>query len=204
MAQQTIGGYPVHPAAQLFPLMQGEEFDALVEDVRQRGLVEAVVLHEKQILDGRNRLLACIEAKAEPKFKEWKPTTPEDNPWLFVLGANIKRRHLPAGQRAVITVKVLRGLESWQELQENRKESANKARSDSAKTRPRTSDGRRLSSGPQECGPLDKSGAKPRKKKLSTSKLIADIAGVGSRTVEYTLELEENDPDKSRRSAREK
>lgn len=48
-----------HPIANLFPLMTGDEYLALVEDIRANGLLEPVVLYEGKILDGRNRYNAC-------------------------------------------------------------------------------------------------------------------------------------------------
>jgi hypothetical protein len=50
-----------HPLAELFPLLDGEEFDALVEDIRVHRLHEAIVLHDGKILDGRNRY--CEQAR---------------------------------------------------------------------------------------------------------------------------------------------
>ena len=44
-----------HPLANLFPLIEGDEFAALVEDVRANGLLVPIVLHEGMILEGRNR-----------------------------------------------------------------------------------------------------------------------------------------------------
>lgn len=49
-----------HPLANIFPLVEGTEFDELVADIKTHGLHEPIVLHEDQILDGRNRAPYCM------------------------------------------------------------------------------------------------------------------------------------------------
>ena len=95
---------PVHPAANLFPPMRPHEFQALVEDIAKTGkLQESVVLHHGQILDGRNRYPACLEAGATPETVEWDgPGTPVD----YVLSANLHRRHLTDDARACVAVNI--------------------------------------------------------------------------------------------------
>lgn len=100
--------YPPHPHAALFPHLQGDEFQALVEDIRQNGLQRAITLYDgQQVLDGRNRLAACIEAGVEPRFTEFAGT--DDEALVFVLSANLHRRHLTTCQRAVLALQLLPG-----------------------------------------------------------------------------------------------
>jgi hypothetical protein len=59
-----------HPLADIFPLMEGEEFDALVQDIKDNGLKEAIWLYEDKILDGRNRYNAVVKAGLQYRLKE--------------------------------------------------------------------------------------------------------------------------------------
>lgn len=96
--------YEFHPLANLFPLLEGPEFGALVDDISVHGLREPVVLHEGKILDGRNRYRACVEAQIEPRFKKWDG---HGTPLAFVVSKNLHRRHLNESQRAMIAARLM-------------------------------------------------------------------------------------------------
>jgi hypothetical protein len=89
----------IHPAAELFPMMSAEEYAGLVDDIHQHGQREKIVMWQGQLLDGRNRLKACIELDIEPEVIE----LPEDaDPVAFICSLNVHRRHLSTSQRAMI------------------------------------------------------------------------------------------------------
>ena len=95
--------YPVHPAAELFPMMDAEALQALADDIREHGQREPVILYHGAVLDGRNRLRACELAGVEPL------TCVRDDiasPTTFVLSLNLHRRHLTPAQRAALGVDV--------------------------------------------------------------------------------------------------
>ena len=67
-----------HPAANLFPLLEvvSPEFGELMDDIREHGLLQPIVLCDGKILDGRNRYRACQHAGVEPRFVEWSGDSP--------------------------------------------------------------------------------------------------------------------------------
>lgn len=92
-----------HPAAELFPLMEGDEYTALLEDIRVNGQREPIWLDKSgRILDGRNRARACHDLGLIPKQQTWDGADAIG----FVLSLNLHRRHLNASQRAVLALAV--------------------------------------------------------------------------------------------------
>jgi N6-adenosine-specific RNA methylase IME4 len=91
-----------HPYAEIFPMMDGAAFDALVADIKANGQREAIIMLDGMILDGRNRYRACEQAGVTPTCKEFDPEIEGKSPLAFVISKNLMRRHLNEGQRAMI------------------------------------------------------------------------------------------------------
>jgi hypothetical protein len=107
--QEILADYNIHPAAELFPLMDKAELRELSADIKAHGLIHPIVQHEGQILDGRNRLVACLMADIAAEFIEWEPN---GSPTEWVLSVNLKRRQLTASQRAAVATESLPLLEA--------------------------------------------------------------------------------------------
>lgn len=93
---------PYHPLANLFPLMEGQDFSDLVADIAAHGLREPVIVHEGQILDGRNRYRACEAAGVPVRLEPYAG----DDAVAFVVSLNLRRRHLTESQRAMVAGKL--------------------------------------------------------------------------------------------------
>jgi protein gp37/ParB-like chromosome segregation protein Spo0J len=101
-----LGEFEVHPFADAFPLIDGDEFDQLVMDIKKNGLREPIVLnHDRTVLvDGRNRYRACEAAGADPVFETLPERYTEPLILDLIVSKNMARRQLNAGQRALMAL----------------------------------------------------------------------------------------------------
>jgi ParB-like nuclease domain len=104
----AYGSYKVHPVAELFPLLEGEEFDGLAADFEAHGLLQPIGLDpdKKTLVDGRNRFLACQSVGVKPVFKVLGSDYDEDMIMDYIASANVHRRHLSIGQLGAIAVEL--------------------------------------------------------------------------------------------------
>lgn len=93
-----------HPYSEIFPLLPDAELKELGEDIKAFGLREAIWLYEGQILDGRNRWLACQRVHVDPQCRTYKGT--DAGALALVISANLKRRQLTESQRASAAAKI--------------------------------------------------------------------------------------------------
>jgi len=77
------------------------EFEGLVISVKKYGLFEPILMWQGWIVDGRHRHKACLKSEVEPEYEY----LPDDMPFNVVMdrvvAANLMRRHLTTGQRAM-------------------------------------------------------------------------------------------------------
>jgi hypothetical protein len=129
---------PVRPAADVFPLMSEADLRVLGEDIKKNGLREPIAIYRDDVsqyslLDGRNRLdamelvgvqfeLALVKGRRE-RSSYWDLTLPNydgfdtptlpineetDDPYGYVISANIHRRHLTVEQKRELIGKLLK------------------------------------------------------------------------------------------------
>lgn len=95
-----------HPAADIFPMMTGEEFEALKKDMEEHGQLEPITLDDDDlILDGRNRYKAAVDLGWNDEQIEFVGYEGEQSPVEFCISVNLKRRHLNESQRAMVGAK---------------------------------------------------------------------------------------------------
>jgi hypothetical protein len=83
--------------------MNENEFARLVWSIRKIGQIRPTRVDENdRIIDGRYRFLACQIAGVEPKL-----APPKDGAVAYWFAANVARRHLSIGQRAMVAAIVL-------------------------------------------------------------------------------------------------
>lgn len=105
-ARIDVFALPVLAAADIFPMMPDDELEELASDIKENGLIEPLVVADVQtsdgevvkvLIDGRNRRSACKIAGVDPAIRHLNG----EDPNAYVLSANIHRRHMTKGQRAI-------------------------------------------------------------------------------------------------------
>jgi ParB-like chromosome segregation protein Spo0J len=115
-----------HPLADIFPPMEGAEFEELVADIKANGLREKIDLYQGKIADGRNRYRALLRLGIEPSAdqKEYfrkalythsaggeiAPHEQDNDARVraYIISKNIHRRHLTADQRRDLIAKLVK------------------------------------------------------------------------------------------------
>jgi hypothetical protein len=92
--------YPLHPAAEIFPVMDEAAFEALIADIAAHGQREPILILDGQVIDGRHRLRACEQLGLEPLVRQ--VSAGEGDPFGLVISLNLHRRHLNESQRALV------------------------------------------------------------------------------------------------------
>jgi hypothetical protein len=97
-----------HDLSQIFPLIEGDEFEGFVEGFKKHGLLQQIVLHEGKILEGRNRYRAGKKLGYKFSAKDFTELPSGKNPYEFVLVANVQRRHLTTEQKRTLGLRLIR------------------------------------------------------------------------------------------------
>ena len=197
---EVLRHYPeikgIHPAADLFPMVEGNEFRELCADVKERGLAQPITIWtDGTLLDGRNRLMACYETNQEVVLDRYEG----NDPVQFSLSANLHRRHLNPGQRAVVGLKVRELL--WPAARERIAEAA----AQSAAARPRDEAGRLQGTADlRSSSPVAEEAARQaaasvlaeqRKQDRNVAAQAAKAVGASPRAVEQAARVERSAPD---------
>lgn len=108
--------YEVHPVAAMFPMIPegSQQWNDLLDSIREIGQLDAAVLDGDILLDGRNRLRACEVLGIRPKFVQWSTLGIRIAQDEWISAKNFDRRHLTDDQRAQIGYEI----NAWQARQE--------------------------------------------------------------------------------------
>jgi len=98
----TTTDLEIHDLCKLFPPMPEDQFNSLIDSIRDHGQLTPIVLHEGKILDGRHRYKACINLGIEPRFEEYEG----EDALGYVIALNLSRRHLDDSQRGMISARI--------------------------------------------------------------------------------------------------
>lgn len=92
---------PVHPHAEIYPMLPPDEMAELAESILNDGQQQPILVGEHDgetvIVDGRNRREACRIAQVEPKYQ----LVNGQDQIALIAASNLNRRHMTKSQRAM-------------------------------------------------------------------------------------------------------
>lgn len=105
------GSFPIHPFADLLPVLTESELDELTADIAHHGQREPVTVWTDRndvtwLLDGRHRARAATRVGVELRTTLFRGN--EDEARALVMSLNIRRRHLSPSQRALAAAALAR------------------------------------------------------------------------------------------------
>lgn len=101
-----MSDYKIHPLADLNPMMDGDAYERLIEDIKAHGQREPIVMYQGEVLDGRNRMKACLDAGVIPKAREFNPAI-EGSAEQFIASMN-NRRQMTNDEKKNVVLKYIR------------------------------------------------------------------------------------------------
>lgn len=185
-----IGSIVVHPAAALFPEMDGEQLAALAESVKRHGIRVPLVFFDGKLLDGRNRVRASVVAGLDTEKLPRRNLSSDVDPYLWAWDANCSRLDYSPAQKAAIRLKIEEASGDLARMQAEIAEKANRARAEKAKEQHEESNpraGERSGRASHEATP------KPEPRRAAAE--IAEKAHVSRATVERVQKLKREDPE---------
>jgi len=171
----------IHPYANLLPMMTQTEYEALKLSVQADGLLQAIVLFEGKILDGRNRYRACIETGTPVRTVDYDGGDPVG----FALATNSHRRTLTLKQRAIA------GVQAADIYRRQAREAQRQAGRMHGRGKSLVSEDTKLSDQPQQGETGTASGADIAAGR--TRKRLAEQVGVSEVTMQRALEVADGD-----------
>lgn len=87
-----------HEYANIYRMLPDAELQKLAANIKEKGQLLPITSYEDQILDGRNRYMACEIAGVEPRIEEYTG----NDPLGLVASLNDHRRHDTENERAMV------------------------------------------------------------------------------------------------------
>ncbi|MFM7135645.1 MAG: hypothetical protein ACKO1M_01050 [Planctomycetota bacterium] len=188
---EMIAGYRVHPAASVFPMMEGKEFEDFMNSIRNNGQHDPVDVQGDVLIEGRNRAKAVELLRQEGvdialQTREWQPE-PGQTVAEYVADKNLHRRSLTDEQRAQIAAELVPMIEK------ERAEAQKASRIRPGETRNRTGTNQYSKKRKAEAEPLSPSAKRAKNKtkaERSTAGRLAKVANVSEHRAKQALKVQ--------------